>query len=655
MAQSDSRTACQQARDWYTAHIVWWQRARDAMQREQDFIDGDRYEFNTGVGYDERDPRSIQIRGQELQDTVRSIAAEVTARPRNLQARPVDRIDDPESAEITASLIEMELENPWKGFQAQYEAAIISCQERRLGLVWMDWEPDLHPFGEILFSFHDPRRILWDECYDPHHPLCNTMIREYDLPVDLARERYAAPWLEPDAKPGARVRDMRNANQPLIRAAHGGPLLPDPDRPDSVTLWQCWYKNDRTIKRKERPGSYQEWPAEKRYLRCPGCGYRSQTQGKLQAQGRIEGELPDEMMGCPACAEQGLTGILERIDGALEEQEVRQYARGKRLMIFAPFQPNPENDEPLYKGNWPIPGARSYPGLFLTANVKPGRPMGPSQTTAMWDQQIASDQLRTQGVRRVLEHRNFWALPRVGVTDLKGEQFQFRDDQLNIMLTDEMNRAAIQTFNSTGLDPMFPSVFGIAQEALTRYRPIADLGLTPESSKDISGVALAQMNRMGKIQVEHFLRRCNSELSKFSGVLWDYIRATYTPERIARLRIDGTDKLMRLQGDELPNYDFVIESAPDFSGLEKSRSEAAQWAMQVIHDPLTVPYFDILAEINQLPKSVIRRIEKRMKQQQALVEQTGAAGPGTGPPTEIGPAPLSGMEANPAEAEALAP
>jgi len=663
MAERDPRTACQIVRDYYSDHILWWQRAREAMQREQDFIDGDRFEFNTGIGYDERDIRSIQIRGQELQDTVRSIAAELTGRPRNIQARPVDRQDDPEAAEIAASLIDMELDNPWKGFQAQYEATILSALERRLGVLWMDWEPEGGSFGEILYSFQDPRRILWDESYDPHHPLCNTLIREYDLPVDKARELFKAPWLEPDGKTGP-VRDMRRSTQPLVRAAHGGPLLPDPDRKDSVMLWQCWYKNDRTIKRKERPGTYQEWPAEKRYLRCPGCGYRSQTEGRLRAQGKLEGALPDEMLGCPVCAEKGMLGMLERIDGALEEQDVRGYARGKRLLIFAPLQQNPEGDEPLYNGNWPIPQARSFPGLFLTAFTKPGRPMGPSVTTQMWDQQIASDQLRSQGVRRALEHRNFWVIPRVGLTDLAGQPYQFRDDQLNIIQRDEMQQNQVQNINNTGLDPMWPTVFQVIQQALTQYRGVTDLGLTPESSKDIAGVTLAQLNRMGKIQIEHMRRRFDAELSKTCGVLWDYLRATYTPERIARLSMDGTDRLMRLHGDELPNFDFVIEASPEFSGLEKSRSEAATWATRALADPSAAPYFDILADLNQLPKSVIRRFEKRsqeiqqeqqqqQQQQLALGGTPAIEGPGIEPAGAAGPPPIP--NGNPAEAEALAP
>src|SRR6185436_12944820 len=121
-------------------------------------------------------------------------------------------------------------------------------------------------------------------------------------------------------------------------------------------------------------------------------------------------DLPESVpQGCPTCG-----GDLVRIDALDVTTTSLEFARGRRLVVIPPYS-YALNDETLYDGGWPIQRARSFPGLFITAYIKPGRPVGPSDTTLMWDQQIASDTLRTTALQRVLEHRNYWVLPRNGV------------------------------------------------------------------------------------------------------------------------------------------------------------------------------------------------------------------------------------------------
>ena len=634
------KTPSQGVRDLFEDHIGFWRPYWDAMTEEEAFLDGDRYE-DDNQAYN-RDRRLVQIRGQETQDTIRHIAAKATEKPRSVEARPIDMDDDPDAAEVAASLVEWELSNPWKGFEECYEAAIISCRERRLGVVWMDWDPDQPPYGEILYRFVDPRRIMWDPAYDPHHPLCGWLLEQRRLsPAWIHRNFKNSEWVQPDRDAFTASGEVRS-DIPILRGANGE-RLPGAShhyRDNKSTIWFCWYKNDHAQQAPtEKPGSYEPIDdPEQRYLACKAeCGYRSQTQGELRAVDALDqDELPEQLeLACPRCA-----GNLERIDAKTADEYRLAYPRGKRLMVMAPFSAAPD-DRPLYDGKWPISKARSFPGLFLTAYHKPGRPIGPSDTTLMWDQQIASDNLRTLAVQRVFEHRNYWVLPRVGINDYRGRRYNFREDQFNVMYRDgsqAMGPMDVQLINGTGLDPAWSVAFNATQAALTQFRPQLDIGPVEERSRNIPVGTIERQVAEAETSTAHFNRRKNRELGKFYGVVWDYIRATYTPARLSRLRIDGIDMLMNLSGDDLPNYDFVIADTPEFTGLDKARSEAFTALLQVAQ---TMPQFlDIFAELNNLPRSVVRKLEKRMQEAQEEAVTAAPAGiAGATPDAMLPPAP----------------
>jgi hypothetical protein len=142
------------------------------------------------------------------------------------------------------------------------------------------------------------------------------------------------------------------------------------------------------------------------------------------------------------------------------------------------------------------------------------------------------------------------------------------------------------------------------------------LGLTPESSKNIPATSIMQMNQVGEIPIAHLKRRYHRALGKGDGVLWDYIRETYPVKRLARLRMgDGTDQVQSVSGDQLPNFDFVISDSPDFSGLEKTKSEALDRLISVPPE-----WQEVYAQVNNLPPSILRKVQKKqaeLAQQQA--------------------------------------
>lgn len=619
---------CRIIRDRYENSVQVWQHYWEGIRETRNFLDGDRYDRDPGP-YN-RDRRLIQIRGQEIQDTVRHVVSETTASPRSIEARAIDRIDDPDAAEIASAVVELEMSNPLKMFTDTEEEVITSARESRLGVMWMDWDPDEGPYGEILFRWQDGAHVMWDPAYHPHHLKCGWFWYSLRCDVDWIHATYkGSDWVKAD----------RNAYLDNGKLQEGIPLLEHGHRAlgrsiayndNKATLWFYWQKNDRTYKKRAKPDSEVALEPDERYMACEECGYRSPTQGTLIEEGKIETELPSELPGCPECAAKGMPDVpLRRVDALAETETVLAYTKGRRLTVMAPFSAN-KDDEPVADRSWPIPRARSFPCMIVTSYIKPGAPMGPADTDLMWDQQIASDHLRTMGLQRVFEHRNYWEMPRAGIVDSRGQRWNARDDQRNIMYRDnslaQFGDMSVTLHQGSGIDPYFGQVFEITQQALTQYRGITDVGLTQENAAQMSGVAIAQTDRMGKITIEHFKRRISRERGRFAGVLWDYIAATYTPERVQALNIDGLDVLLKMAGTDFPNFNFVIEDSPPFTGLEKSRAEAAQAMIQFALNPQTAPFLDIYAEANSLPRSIIRKIEKRLEEQRAEAEEAMAMG-----------------------------
>ena len=620
----DDKTPCQRVRDLYQNAIQFWRHRRTAMDRLEEFLAGDRYEDDHGA-YN-KDRRLVQIRGQETQDTIRHIAAKATERPRSIEPRPIDRVEDPAMGEIAAALLESDLSNPWKGFEDIYEAAILSCREKRLGVTMFDWVPDCGPYGEILDRYVDPRAVMWDPSYeDPHHPLCEWLLEERRIDAEKVNQTYGVDWVKPD-KEAFRPQSERTG-QPVMKA--GGDRLMGPRsryQDNKATVWFCWYKNDP--KYQGERNLEQDLAAGDRYMACKdGCGYRSQSQDQMLQAGDITGPFPETLdQGCPTCA-----GNLTRVDVKVQDESSASYDKGKRLIILAPFSPGP-NDDPLYDGKWPIAKARSFPGLFLTAHQKPGEPTGPCDVDFMWDQQVAMDQLRTMAIQRVFEHRNYWEMPESGIHDINGNRFEFGDWQFNVMFRDGTNQfqTPVTLHQGTGLDPSWQIAANSIQDALTRYAPKLDVGVAEQNTRNIPVGTVERITHEAEVSTEHFNRRKNRALSKFYGVRWDYIRATYTPARLARLNIDGVDIFTNLQGDDMPNFDFVLSDAPAFTGVEKARTEAFQGLLQVALNPQTQPFLPIFAEINNLPPSITRKVEKILQEMQAKADlqaqQAGMAG-----------------------------
>lgn len=605
-----------------------WRPKYDAMHELARFLAGDRYVDDGGAF--NRDRRGVQIRGQDIQDTIRHSVAKATEKPRSVEGRPKDNQGDADVAELMVSLVTDELSDPWKGFSSERYAAIQTCKEMRLGVVWMDLVPDFGPYGsEMFYSWQAPDRIMWEAPYHPHHPLCGWLIRDRRIDVDQAREMYGAKWIEPD-KASFSSRGNWRAGTPLI-SGYTDWVAASCIYDNKATIRECWYKNDRSVAKDQKYAGEEPVDPENRYLVCApgadpesGCGFRSDTQDALQATGAIQGELPEALPGaCPTCG-----ADLHRIDAQDVNQSVLAFSRGRRLVVTAPFSPNPK-DVPAADSSWPVPKARSFPAYFCFASVKPGDVMGPCDVDWMWDQQVAQDNLDTMAIHRVFESRTYWEMPEVGMNDHRKKRFEFRNDQRNVIFRDATKARhgpmEIKPHQAAALDPSWGVVRQVINADLTRYRPSGDISLTEENSKDIAAKTVELVQKQGEVSNEDFKRRDNLELAKFYGVVSDYISATYTPNRMSRLNIEGGDILMRLEGGDLPNLDFVLEDTPEFTGIAKERAAAFDQAIQVSMQ-LGPEGLDAWGQFHNVPRSVIRNIQKMLASRMAQTEEMGMAG-----------------------------
>lgn len=611
--------------DLFEDNFPLWLPKYTAMDELRRFLGGDRYVNDNGEF--NRDRRGVQIRGQDIQDTIRHVVAKSTEKPRSVEGRPRDHDSDPDLAEVMVGLVTDELSNPYKGFERERYAAIQTCREMRLGVVWMDLVPNFGPFGsEIFYSWQAPDRIMWEAPHHPHHPLCGWLIRDKRIDVDQARSMYKAPWLEPD-KTSFGGKGMWRSGIPMIQG-YTDRVAQVAVKDNKITLRECWYKNDQTTKDAGYSRSDVLKPGD-RYLSCAsGCGYRSDTQDTLKKMGAIQKALPEMLpQACPTCA-----GDMHRIDAKDTSENVLAYSRGRRLVLTAPFSPNP-NNVPVADDSWPVSRARSFPALFQFASVKPGDVMGPCDVDWMWDQQVAQDNLDTMAVQRVFEHRTITVMPEVGINDFRRKRFEMRNDQQNIAFRDhtksKYGELKIEQFSTVGLDPNWGAVRQVVNTNLTRYVPKGDIGLTEGDSKNIPVGTVELVQQQGEVATNDFIRRCNQELSMFYGVVEDYICATYTPERISRLNIDGADILLSLSGQDLPNFDYVVAETPEFTGIDKEKSQAFDSAMQIA-STMGPEALDAWGQFHNVPRSVIRSIQKLFADKAAEAQAAMEAGAAPG-------------------------
>jgi hypothetical protein len=614
---STGRDLLKELEDDFQVDLAYWQRTHEGITEDLLFWGGQHYLDEEDLR--ERDRRRLKIVGQETFNVTRHKSAQVGGAPTNVDGVIKEKGVDPIMGEVGTALVNSEVSDPEKLFDDYCDILLTGCISAGMWLMGIDYEPTLE---EIVFRPLDPRNCVWEAGFhNPHDVMCGRFTEERRLPVSLIKE-MGSKNVEAD-----------------IRWKHTDEILPDADnRPSAkgadqqfpsgtgddgkATIRFTWRKHDTTRDITEK--SFAPLPPEEWRMTCAECGWRGEI--------GLGQDLPETDV-CPDCG-----AATQRTEGEAEMEVRQRYKRGRRLIIWAP---NSGLDEPLYDGPWPC-YLRSFPIGFLSNYLHPAKPIGPSDTSLNWTAQLGSDLLMTMAFQRVSEFRNYYLMPAVGVEDWKGDRFEFRDDQFNVLYyKDEMNPSNVQVLNGSSLDPAWNMYWQATQTVLKSVQGISDLGLGPSQSKDIAASTVSQLNQMGEIPVEHLKRRWHREKARIFGIVYDFCRAFYTNEDLASLQIEGLDDVVvNLSGSDLPDMDFVLTDAGPMGAIEKTRAEGT---MLLVTAAQQAPeWIDFIAQANRIPPSVLRKVKKKMaemqaQQQQMMLQQQRMAGGPSGTPNQAGP------------------
>jgi hypothetical protein len=246
MAQTPNEV-CQQQRKVWERHSGYWRAEWERMRKRKEFLAGDRYKQVQDDFH--KHPKLLRIIGTETYDTIRHMVGYITQRPRSLEARPIDKVDDPAKAELAASILTWDLDQPHKCFQDRVEGLLWDACGRGLGVIWLDWLPNLGPYGDRVWRRIAPERCMWDEAYeDPHEPGCTFFWESKRLPVDQIHSTYkGSDWVKPDKESLTFDRQSFRPGFPLLETG-SRVELPISSMTTRRQLWLCWYRNDPPIR-----------------------------------------------------------------------------------------------------------------------------------------------------------------------------------------------------------------------------------------------------------------------------------------------------------------------------------------------------------------------------------------------------------------------
>ena len=574
-----------------------------------------------------------------------------------LTARPLDLQGDAELAEIAVRLVQSDTENPAKEFEDAWEDVVGCASAASYGVGWLDFLPNEGPWGEIIYAGDDPRNFMCDRRVKSVHNLrCRFVIRKFRLTKGEARRRVAkgdaSGWdakvvekLRPDDGGSlATLRVMGETTQNPTASMHSkGTPLADPDD-EEFTAYAIWYRSSDETDEVPADDGLED---DMRYMRCTSCGYRSETQGRLNAHADAPQELPDSLQnGCPDCLDSTDPthhGDMVRVDREDKTTEMLAYPDG-RLVILAPFA-LPGSEEYLYEGPWPFK-LRSFPCAFLPRFRHPFNIIGPSIADLVWWNLIATDVMMRLALERMVQTAPFTLFPNDGLNDARGNRFEGSNENGWQAFYEGTSMPMVQVVGGDpGIPAAWSTIYQSARQALTGYTGLADVNIQQDQSRDIAASSLAMQVKQEEIPVAHFKRRYQRQRGLLIGVYFDMMRAVYPEERLYRLLgEDAADTVRALAASDLPNFDFFFDSTPDMRPQDEAQSRAADALANYIE---TRPWFvDVFAQVNHISPSLVRKAKQAFQQQQqAMAAQQQAAAQAQAPqPGAVAPQePTSGM------------
>lgn len=518
-----------------------------------------------------RDRRRLQPKGIELYNLIRHKTGQILKAPDFLEARPVDNVTDPVRADIAKAVVEHILYDPGRRFPAHLERLVVGALSARYWAMEWFYDPNDGPFGEINFETIDPRRFFWAPgYYDCMESRCPWTIKHVPMTLEQIQGMKDAGWKNIDK---LKAEDVIGADRvpahpfDTIRFNGGGRAGPGHTTTPIVHVLFCRFRRDNA-KRKTVRDPFRPLPPPQRYMACANCSFRTTTHPRDE-----DGKLPAKGQPCPACGQ----AMLERVDYERIEDDILAYPDG-RLSIIAPFQ-----DVVLYDDAWPEK-LRGFPQATYDAYIHPAEPVGMSDTYLNWDLQSVSNAMLRLGYEQMSESRGVLVVDEDGIVDAHGEPYTFSDANGRIAYrTTEGSGVPLQFFQPQGLNAAWSTYFQAIQGVFRSNLGSSDLGLTPQSSKDIPVGTVNALVASGEVPVDHHIFKLRLFKTYMANNLLDMARSTWTEARFVRTFGPAGEQMMKmLRGSDIPAADVRFHADPT---LRQLKVDEAKTYMEIANLP----------------------------------------------------------------------
>jgi hypothetical protein len=569
------------------------------------------YNKNTRAGIAIDELERVQPRGRQLKKLVKKIAGQILKQKIYLDVRPQDNEAlEPEEAEGAKDVIQWHLYHPTLGYERVRALMVLQAVAARMSAVEVEYDPDIGPFGEIVFTWRDGRSTMWADGHEtPHDPRCRWVC------IALRMRRSAIEAMEG----WKNTKDLRGDNGYLnggrqsknlanldLGTSGDSPEVRDIDSENSdpyVTVVKMWERGVRDTVKREKPGSLVELAKADQYMKCVGCDDRSQTAGQ-------SGETLDEFGVCKQCG-----SLTERQDAEVVDENVLAYRKGRRFTIFAPY----EKREFVHLKKWPH-DTSEIPLIAFQFDPYPGDPVGGSITFDHKTMQSASNMLLRIGLEQMRLAKPYVGMP-TGAMDFRGQVWEFGDWQgLGIYFAPDtpLSERQIQMVQGSGLPNGWTQMDQSLDAKFQSNTGAADISLSSAQSKDIPASTIAQYVEQGDIPIDEATSRLRMDETPAMQALYEIIRDTYTPARWREFQgEDGAYHSALIAADHLPSINVVVTANPETARVELEELQA--WSTFAQQPPAFREFF---AKRLNVPISEVKHLEAAERAQMEKQQQT---------------------------------
>jgi hypothetical protein len=590
---------------------------------------------------EERQRRNDRLRprGRETYSKHRRKKAQIGGSGINLYLRPIDQVNDPKIADYGRRTMEADVRNPRKRYKRLRKRMVSSALAAYTGAMALDFEPRIGPFGEIMPRLVDPKNLGWAPGWHDHDdPTCPWTQEAKRSSVVAVQSMKGVPgWknldkLAPDDGTGADDEANRNFDA-LDTLQDGASAAPSPGpwtRREHVTLLYTWYTQDlRTRKTIEKNEVVLE--PKKRYMACtnPDCDGRLRTEDGSELPTFGTSQLGEEPMPggvpvppCPICG-----SVMERVDKEKPTVSELAYPDG-RLTVVAPFV---AGGLVLYDGKWPVK-LRHAPYMVYRCYDHPYRQHGSCDTIVDWDLQLISNSLLRLGYEGMSRSGAIMVVQDGVLTDGASEKpWQPTDEMVQVAYWNGMGSPNVSFHQPQGLPAAWSAYYNSIQANLRTDQGTNDLGLTPDKSRDIAASSIQMQSELGEIPVQDQIDDLHDVESGFFGLWWDYIRATWPPERFRRLFGDDMEAMTAIQSfmsADIPNFDVMVMGDASWDAVDGQTMNALN---TVLSSPMPQLAMRFLVRVARIPPAIAQEFEA-MLAMQAQQQPPEPSPNGNGPP-----------------------